>query len=118
MERILLMIKYKKMTEIETKIKNIEIMLDGLHNGGDVTEAARSSIQYAINEAKNVINKSESISGVTDWLFIDDIAAMYGKVIKYKWLTPDGQNWEQKEGMVNANLLREMEQGSIKEACL
>jgi hypothetical protein len=45
------------MDEIKDKIEGIQIMLNGLFSGGDVTNAARSSIQFAINEAKKAVKK-------------------------------------------------------------
>lgn len=94
--------KYQGLFNLMNKEHNLTLTIDEMNE--------------IIIEAEQV--KSESISDVTSWLFIDDVAAMYGKIIKYKWLTPDGQDWLQKEGRVNASLLRQMEQGSIKEACL
>ena len=43
------------MNEIQKKINSIQTMLDGLYEGGDVTEAARSSLQYTLNEAQKVV---------------------------------------------------------------
>lgn len=40
------------MSEMQKKINSIQSMLDGLFEGGDVTEAARSSLQYTLNEAQ------------------------------------------------------------------
>ncbi len=37
---------------MKNKINDIEVMLNGLHDGGDVTDAAKSSLQYTVNEAK------------------------------------------------------------------
>jgi hypothetical protein len=51
------------------------------------------------------------------WLSIEGAAQLYGQKVKCKWLSPDGNDWLDKEMTVNASFLREMEQGSIKEAC-
>lgn len=43
------------MNEIQSKLDSIQTMLNGLYDGGDVTEAARSSLQYTLNEAQKVV---------------------------------------------------------------
>lgn len=43
------------MNEIQSKLNDIQTMLNGLYDGGDVTEAARSSLQYTLNEAQKVV---------------------------------------------------------------
>lgn len=43
------------MKEIQSKLDDIQTMLNGLYDGGDVTEAARSSLQYTLNEAQKVV---------------------------------------------------------------
>ena len=43
------------MNEIQGKLNDIQTMLNGLYDGGDVTEAARSSLQYTLNEAQKVV---------------------------------------------------------------
>lgn len=50
-----------------------------------------------------------------EYLTIKEVAALYGETIKFKWLDMYGDNWLDKEGEVNAALIREAEQGSIKE---
>jgi hypothetical protein len=47
---------------MEEHIRTIQIMLDGLYEGGDVSEAARSSLQYAINMAQEALNMPD-VSG-------------------------------------------------------
>ena len=43
------------MNEIQRKLNDIQTMLSGLYDGGDITEAARSSLQYTLNEAQKVV---------------------------------------------------------------
>jgi hypothetical protein len=68
-------------------------------------------------EGKKRVNKAENlpISDVSDCLSIKQVAVRYGQKVKCKWLTPDGNDWLDKEMIVNAHFLKEMEQGSIKD---
>jgi hypothetical protein len=50
-----------------------------------------------------------------EYLTTKEVAALYGGSIKFKWLDVYGDNWLDKEGVVNAALIKEVEQGSIKE---
>ena len=58
------------MKDIKKKIDGIQIMLTGLYEGGDVTEAARSSIQYTIDEAQKQLKSMGSSSSVMRYFFI------------------------------------------------
>ena len=80
------------------KIKNIEVMLNGLYDGGDVTEAARSSIQYTINEAKK---KALTLTSVVNWLpFIEENYKEFRKLVRKDTLIlkfDDGTEIDHKE---------------------
>ena len=77
---------------------------------------ARLSNGEALADSSND-NSGLNIADVNGWLSIKECAALYGEKVKCKWLSPDGNDWFDKTITVNANFLREMEQGSIKEAC-
>lgn len=60
--------------------------------------------------------ESLPIDVVSGWLTLKECAKLYGKKVNCKWLSPDGNDWLKKKMKVDYSFLREMEQGSIKEA--
>ncbi len=78
--------------------------------------AKESAIHFAEAYLKHKTKSQKStISDVSDCLSIKQVAVRYGQKVKCKWLTPDGNDWLDKEMIVNAHFLKEMEQGSIKD---
>ena len=49
------------------------------------------------------------------YLTIKEVAALYGEAINYKWLSPDGCDWINSKGIVDAHIIKEMEMRSIKD---
>lgn len=67
-------------------------------------------------ENETIETKSHApLSGVSDFLSVKEVAARYGQKLKCKWLDLYGQNWEETEAEVNADFIRQVEQGSIKD---
>lgn len=66
------------MNEIQSKLNDIQTMINGLYDGGDVTEAARSSLQYTLNEAqkvvKNITYEPVLATGLTNEQILDEAA--------------------------------------------
>jgi hypothetical protein len=83
-------------------------------DGEMILQAGKYEISQ-IEAGKQV--KNLGIANVSSCLSIEEVASKYGQKIKCKWLSPDGNDWLNKEMTVNASFLKEMEQGSIKDCC-
>lgn len=71
-----------------------------------------------VDYVHNLVQNHGVIGNVIGWLTVEECAKLYGQKVKCKWLTPSGDDWLDKELNVGHGFLKDMEQGSIKEAYL
>lgn len=95
-------VKTAKKMALKTAVEVIKVLVKNVGCSID--------LEYWNNVASEIVKPIN-----TNWLSIAECAAMYGKEVEYKQLSPDGNGWLNRKGKVNSNILREMEQGSIKE---
>lgn len=124
---------------LEVKVKNGSPYIDGQRCSYETKKIRSEILSFSeVNEqfilpkkysvvftklngfAKIVKAKKEGqkliIDSVSDWLTLKECAKLYGEKVNCKWLSPDGNDWIDKKMDINHSFLRQMEQGSIKEA--
>jgi len=67
--------------------------------------------RVSIEEMEKKLN---SFLGVKKFLSVKEIANRYGESLYYEWCLPDGSEFVPRVGIVNAEFIREVEMGTIK----